>query len=94
ELRGADPASAEQVESFARSYGLTVGAVDLASRTIQVKGSVNNFERAFGTKLLTYESRGIQYRAPEGELRVPAAIAGSIEAVTGLSTRPAASPHA
>ncbi len=90
---GADPEAIKQVQRFARENHLEVIEVAPARRTIRLRGSAADVAKAFGATLERYEVNGTQYRARTGAIEVPADMAGSIEAVLGLDTRPQAKPH-
>ena len=81
------PASAQiaRVEGYLRSSGLRVTGRHLLA--IDVQGSVAAAERAFGVKIRIYRGRnGRTFRAPAGPTRLPASIAGAVQAVGGLDT--------
>ena len=87
-------ADVEAVRSFASSHHLEVGAIDPARRAVQVSGRLQDMAGAFGTELATHVGPGgIRYRARQGPLTVPAEMAGVIEGVFGLDTRPQARTH-
>lgn len=92
---GADPKASQLVKAFAREYGLTVEPDPLAMvrRTFQLTGTVANMERAFGVKLQRKTIDGQEYRTREGEITLPQALDGAVEAVLGLDNRPQAKPH-
>ncbi len=90
---GPDPAAVRQVKEFAKQNNLTVGQVSLARRTIKLKGSVADMTRAFSVKFDKYEYQGRPYRACMGDIHLPTDIAGSVQAVLGLDSRPQAKAH-
>ncbi len=93
---GADPADAELVGEVLQSFGLTVAAVDLGSRRVQLSGDAVALAAVFGAELTrasttdpaTGEQTGYRYR--RGELRVPDQLHGVVVAVLGLDDRPQA----
>src|SRR5262249_24547566 len=87
---GADPQDVAVVEAFAEQYDLTVGSVDLARRAVVVSGSVASMNEAFGTQLKLYQGQHGTYRGRAGDLFVPTALQGIVEAVLGLDNRPQA----
>jgi kumamolisin len=91
----ADPRAVQLVKSFAREYGLTVKPDPLAMlrRTLQLSGKAADMERAFGVTLQQKKIDGQQYRTREGEITLPQALDGAVEAVLGLDNRPQAKPH-
>ena len=90
---GASPGAVEKIKEFAKEYRLTVSEVSPARRTVKLKGTIANLMNAFEVQLELYEHDGFQYRAQTGEIRVPAELAGLLEAVLGLDDRPQAKPH-
>jgi len=90
---GASVRDLEQVAAFARAQQLEVTEVHRARRTVVVHGSVATFSATFGVKFYNYElPRGL-YRGYQGALRIPAAVAGIIEAIVGLDNRPVPASH-
>jgi len=89
-LYGADPADVALVERFAAEYDLTVGEVDLARRSITLRGTVANINEAFGTQLRLFQSRQGIYRGRTGELFIPKQLADVVVGVFGLDDRPQA----
>ena len=79
-------AAVASVSSWLRSSGLRVTGVEASHRYVSAGGSVAAAERAFGRKLNIYRHAGKLVRGPAGDARVPAAVAGSVLGVTGLST--------
>ncbi|HMD01573.1 MAG TPA: S53 family peptidase [Candidatus Baltobacteraceae bacterium] len=90
---GADPGDLAAVKSFANDHGLAVVQEDAARRTINLSGTVAQFQVAFGVQLQRYEYDGGSYRGRTGTLQLPAALTGIVEAVLGLDNRPQAKPH-
>ncbi len=84
----ADPVDAAVVSAFAAANGIAVGRVDLAARTVEMVGSVEQMNAAFATDLGVYEVDGVSYRGREGEVFVPEAVLPSVIAVLGLDARP------
>ena len=92
-LHGADPADIAAVEAFAHENGLTVSEQSPARRSVVLKGTVENMQKAFGTTLAHYESPRGAYRGRTGSLTIPDHLQGVITAVLGLDNRPVAKPH-
>jgi kumamolisin len=86
---GADPADIAKVEQFAKDHNLQVVETDAGQRMVVLKGTVKDVSAAFGTDLRMYHSKetGHTYRGREGELTVPAPLAGVVTVVTGLDNR-------
>jgi kumamolisin len=92
-IHGAEADAIAKVQQFAKDNNLTVGEVSIERRTVQLEGTAANMKKAFEVKLDRYETGGKQYRARTGEVKVPADLVGSVEAVLGLDDRPQAKPH-
>ena len=92
-LHGADPADVAKVEAFAHAHGLVVPRVSLAQRAVDLAGTVEAMEQAFGVKLERYTERGRSFRIRTGEISIPADLAGIVEGVFGLDNRPRVQPH-
>jgi subtilase family serine protease len=81
------PAAAERaaVTSYLRGQGLSVAATD-SPFLIRVTGSSARITAAFHTKLSSYAaSSGVRYFANSTQVSLPAAIAGNVQGVVGLS---------
>ncbi|MGN6380484.1 MAG: S53 family peptidase [Gaiellales bacterium] len=73
------------VEGYLRSQGLTITARHLLS--IDTTGSVQANQRAFGVSLGVYRgANGRLFRAPSGAIKLPSAIASTVQTVGGLDT--------
>jgi kumamolisin len=92
-LHGADPGDVAKVEAFAHAHGLVVPRVSLAQRAVDLAGTVEAMEQAFGVKLDRYTERGRSFRIRTGEIEIPADLAGIVEGVFGLDNRPRVEPH-
>src|SRR5262245_34408353 len=79
-------AAVSSVGAWLRSAGLHVTGVEASHRYVSASGSVAAAEKAFGRQLKIYKHHGRLVRGPAGNARVPAAVAGSVLGVTGLST--------
>jgi kumamolisin len=90
ELYGADPADVEQIEQFAAEYDLSVGQMDLARRSIKLRGTVADMNEAFGTELRIFGSPDGMYRGRTGELTIPTNLGDIVVGVFGLDARPQA----
>ncbi|MGH9587378.1 MAG: S53 family peptidase [Acidobacteriaceae bacterium] len=95
EKYGADPADFERLRRFAHEHGLSVdeAASSLARRTLVVRGTAENLEKAFGVELHDYESEGRRFHCFSGRISMPEEPAGVVEAVLGLDARTVAKPH-
>jgi kumamolisin len=90
---GADPADIQAVRAFALANGLAVTTVHPGRRTVKLSGTVAQFQAVFQTDLRRYSGPRGEFRGRVGVLRLPDALAGIVEAVLGLDTRPQARPH-
>jgi subtilase family serine protease len=78
-------ATVQAVESWLTSAGLGVVSVGASNHYIAVSGTAAAVQAAFGTTLGTYEVNGQQVQAPTTDLSVPASLADSVQAITGLT---------
>src|SRR5258707_7435544 len=89
----ADPDDIQDVRTFATAAGLDVAAVNLAARSIRLRGTAAAMATAFGVDLGAYETAGLRYRGREGSIYLPEELDGVVVAVLGLDNRPAAPAH-
>jgi len=92
-LHGADPADLARVDAFAHEYGLTISERSAARRSVVLKGTAENMQKAFGTSLAHYDSPSGRYRGRTGSLSLPEDLQPAVTAVLGLDNRPVAKPH-
>ena len=79
---------------FAAQYGLTVVRADPGSRSVVLKGTIEQFQKAFDVKLERFEHHNIgEYRGRTGPVNVPDDMHDAVTAVLGLDSRPQARPH-
>ena len=90
---GADPDDVARVETFAHAHGLDVPRVSLAQRAVDLAGTVETMEKAFGVKLKRYVVGGQAFRIRSGQLTIPSDLAAIVEGVFGLDDRPQVRPH-
>lgn len=93
EAYAADPVDLARVAEFAREYNLTVETSSAERRTVQLSGSVEQMNRAFGVQLSIFEYSGGTYRSREGHVLVPRSLSDVVKRVSGLTNRPLAQPH-
>lgn len=74
------------VTSWLSGYGLHIDTVGAGNTYVAVSGSAAAANAAFNTKLAHYQVNGRQEQAPAQDVSVPDAVAGTVTAVTGLST--------
>lgn len=90
---GADQAVVDKIREFAKENNLNVGEISIPRRTVKIEGTAANMAKAFEVRLDRFQHQGQHYRARTGAIKVPAEIAGSVEAVLGLDNRPQARTH-
>jgi len=83
---------AEKVEAFAHAHLLSTVEVNLARRSIIVKGKISDFEEAFDVILKTHKSKTGNFRVLTSEINIPADLQDIIKGVFGLDNRPIARP--
>jgi kumamolisin len=90
---GADPKDVKAVQAFARTYGLKVGEVNVASRTVILTGTSGAFAKAFQVQLARYKYKGGTYCGRTGAINIPSELSAVIVGVHGLDNRPHVQPH-
>src|SRR5580658_1085961 len=92
---GADPENIERVRAFAIANNLTVVEHDnqVACRTLKVRGTVANLEKAFSVTLNDYDHPTGRFRGRSGAIHLPANLADVVQGVFGLDNRSQAKPH-
>jgi kumamolisin len=91
---GADRADVAKVEEYAAGHHLSVHEVNIAARSIVLRGRTSDMQKAFGVELKLYATDdNKRFRGREGDVFVPDELHRIIEAVFGLDDRPAAKPH-
>ncbi len=90
---GATPAQMDTVRRYAEKNGLDVATADADTRTVKLRGTAQDFQRAFGVRLGQYRTAdGQDFRGYDGSIRMPAGVASVVDGVLGLCDRPAARP--
>jgi kumamolisin len=90
---GGSQADVNKVEAFAHEYHLSIVEASLASRSVILRGSIADMEKAFGVTLSSStDANGNQIRVRQGDIYIPAALKDIIEGVFGLDNRPVARP--
>ena len=88
---GASMADMSKVISTFKGYGLEpVGDGNPATRTVRLRGTVANMEKAFNVTLFDYKHVGGDYRGRVGAVHVPAELKKIVVGVFGLDNRRAA----
>ena len=91
---GASSDDIAKVRQFASQFGLQVKAEHPGRRSVVLSGTVEQFSRAFETKLDRYQHPTAgTFRGREGTLTIPSDLAAAVEGVFGLDNRPQAKPH-
>ena len=92
---GADPEHIKRVKAFAREYNLTVveHPNEVGRRTVKVRGTIANLEKAFGVTLNDYDHAEGKFRGRTGAIHLPSQLADVVQGVFGLDNRPQAKPH-
>jgi len=91
---GANPASVELVQAFAKEYGFAVESSPRACPcTVRLTGDAAAMEKAFGVSLGTQSTEAGTYRVREGAIYLPEELDGHVVAVLGLDNRPQARAH-
>jgi kumamolisin len=93
-LYGASQEDLTAIAGFADASGLEILESSVARRTVVLKGTVAQMNKAFAVDLGRYETADEKYRGREGPVHMPAAIAGIVEGVFGLDNRKMAQRHA
>ncbi len=94
ERHGADPDAVAAVKQFAEAFNLQVEPeIHESRRTVQLTGSVEAMEKAFGTTLSDTKTAHGDLRVRQGPLTVPEELAPHLVAVLGLDNRPQTTPH-
>ena len=83
----------DAIKAFAADYGLRVIEADARRRLVRLAGTAGAMRAAFEVDLYWFESAGVRFRGYTGSLHLPAGIAGIVESVLGLDTRPVARPR-
>ena len=84
---GADPRDIEKVSQAFTALGLTIVHASAATRTVRLRGSVGDMERAFQVKLFNYSHVNGNYRGRVGPVNIPAELRDIVQGVFGLDNR-------
>ena len=79
-------ATVQSVESWLTASGLKVTAVEDSHRYVSVTGTVAAAQKAFGVSLQRYQHDGQSVTAPSRAATIPANLAPTVLAVSGLDT--------
>lgn len=90
---GATQEDADTVEAYAHDHNLTTVTVNLARRSVILKGKISDFEEAFAVDLHdTENAKGEGFRVRTGDIHVPENLQDVITGIFGFDERPAARP--
>ncbi len=90
---GAFSSDIENVIKYAHRTGLSVSRIGVAQRTIELRGTIAQHERAFGVELENYASMdGKIFRVRSGSITIPKDLENIVQGVFGLDNRPVATP--
>jgi len=84
---GAAQADLDAVSAFALEHGLKVREQSIAKRLVRVTGPAKKLGDAFGVKLRHYKRGEDKYRSHEGDIQLPASLAGIVTGVLGFDNR-------
>jgi subtilase family serine protease len=90
---GASDDDFAKVKAFADANGLSVVESSVARRTIVLKGTVAQMNKAFAVDLGSYEADNEKYRGREGPLHLPNELSDIVQGVFGLDNRKMLEPH-
>jgi kumamolisin len=80
------------VKAFATHAALSIVKTEAEKKTVELRGSVAQMEKAFGVSLCHYKSAGVTFRGRKGEIKIPSELDGVVEGIFGLDNRPIATP--
>jgi kumamolisin len=87
---GASTEDIAAIRKLARAHKLAIVRESSARRTVILAGTVEQFDRAFGVNLQTYQYADGTYRGRTGSIKIPKDLKGIVEGVFGLDNRPVA----
>ncbi len=90
---GQSAAAVAQVVDSLRSFGFNVQAVHSNNLLITASATNAQIAAAFGTTIHAYSQAGVSYEAPAAPAVIPAALAGVVASVAGLSNKPVLLSH-
>jgi len=85
---GASEEDLNKIAEWAKGNNLKVKESSIAMRRVLVEGTIADISKAFGVQLNEYEHPETgRFRGREGEIHIPADLAGVVSGVFGLDTR-------
>jgi kumamolisin len=83
-------AQINSVVAWARSHGLTISASYEQRTALRVRGTLGQIAQLFGVRFASWydPATKLTYHVPVGAAAVPAAIAASVDGISGLSSAP------
>ena len=88
--RSADPSDIDTVKVFAKREGLTIVEIDPSARRIRLSGTSATVNRVFGVTLIRHSANEHSWIDYQGEVAIPGELSPIVEAVLGLTQKPAA----
>jgi kumamolisin len=92
-VHGAATADMDKVANFAVANGLEVVESNAARRSVVVRGTAAQINKAFVVELHHYRSPLGDYHGHEGRVAVPADISPLVQLIVGLDNRPVPAKH-
>jgi kumamolisin len=85
---GTKKTDAEKIKKVLKGFGLKVGKISLATRSMKVTGTIAQMETAFAPNLAIYNQAGQgDFRGRTGDLKIPRELEGLIVGVYGFDER-------
>jgi kumamolisin len=85
---GASQEDLDKIADWAKASNLKVKEISIPMRRVLVEGTIADIGKAFGVQLNEYEHPETgRFRGREGEVHIPADLAGIVTGVFGLDTR-------
>ena len=90
---GPSEADTDIVKAFAHSAGLSIVKTEPNKRTLELRGTISQMEKAFKTSLANYkDAEGCIFRGRKGSIKIPAELEGIVQGIFGLDNRKVADP--
>ncbi len=90
---GSSEADIEIIKAFAHQAGLSVVKTEPDKRTLELRGTIAQMEKAFKVSLANYkDDKGAIFRGRKGGIQIPKALEGIVTGIFGLDSRKIAGP--
>lgn len=90
---GTSQSDLDVIETFTKHEGFTIVRVEAHKRAVEIRGSVEQMEAAFGVMLRNYQdAKGKVFRGRSGDILIPDELKDIVQGVFGLDNRPIATP--